>query len=104
MATKILIAVQSTDLDTIDIHDLFIAQNQLGVIVNGYADRKLDPPDWVSDKLADVTREIDFRLRAELQRRLKNAQSRRSALRTADEKRKDLDVEIAELEGRLGKL
>lgn len=58
----------------------------------------LETPEWIVEKLADVNTEIRMRVKSELQRRLRNAKARRAALKTADEKRRDLDQEIAELE------
>jgi hypothetical protein len=102
METRILIAVQSTDMEDINsVEELLLAQNQLKIIDQGYQELKLNTPEWVLDKLSETGREIDMRVRGELARRLKNAKARRSALRTADEKRKDLDAEILELENKL---
>jgi hypothetical protein len=52
--------------------------------------------------LTEVNREINGRVKNELARRLKAAKARRSALKTPDEKRQELDSEIADLEGRVG--
>jgi hypothetical protein len=102
MKTQILVVLSGTDLEEVDsVEELILAQNQLKIIDQGYQDLKLSTPDWVLDKLGETGHEIDSRIRSELARRLKNAKSRRSALRSADEKRKDLDAEIAVLEGKL---
>jgi hypothetical protein len=99
---KILIVLERTDVEEIStVEELMLARNQLGVIDQSYQDMSLGTPEWVVDKLTAVGNEIDIRLRNELARRLKNAKARRSALRTADEKRKDLDAEIQELEKKL---
>lgn len=100
---RILIVLERTDVEEIStVEELFLAQNQLRVIDQGYQDLSLTTPDWVIDKLTQTTHEIDTRMRGELQRRLRAAEARRSALKTADEKRKDADAEIAELRAKLG--
>jgi hypothetical protein len=100
---RILIVLERTDVEEIGtVEELILGQNQLRVIDQGYQDLKLSTPEWVIDKLTQTTKEIDNRVQGELQRRLRAAKARRSALRTADEKRKDADAEIEELEARLG--
>ena len=85
-----------------NVEELILAKAQLKTMDDGYQDLKLETPEWILDKLAETSREINNRVQGELQRRLRNAKARRSALRTADEKRKDLDDEIAALESKLG--
>lgn len=63
-----------------------------------YATQKLDQPEWLSNSVNDLDREIAARVRDERARRLSEARARRSSLKTLDEKRSDLDREIAELE------
>jgi hypothetical protein len=87
--------------DVTTVEELILAQSQLKMIDEGYQELKLDTPDWVLDKMSETGREIDNRVRGELMRRLRNAEARRSALRTQTEKRKDADAEIADLKKRL---
>ena len=87
------------DLETVEI--LLLAKNQLKVIDNGYEELGLETPEWISEKQLEVTQEITFRVKAELQRRLKTSRARRAALATTDEKRERLDQEITELEKKL---
>jgi len=103
MKAQVLIVVEGTDLEEISsVEELLLAKNQLKVIDDGYQDLKLPTPEWVTDRLSDTDREITIRVQAELKRRLRTAKARRSALRTADEKRKDLEAEIADLEKMVG--
>ena len=99
---QVIINLKAIVIDTTDIENLMIVKNYLAVIDTEYQNLTLDTPEWVTDKLGEVAREINNRVTAELTLKLKQAKSRRSALKTADEKRKDLDVEIAALEGKLG--
>ena len=59
-------------------------------------------PEWLTDVMAKLTREIDARRRDELEKRLKEIKAQRSTLRTAEEKRAALDDEQAALERQLG--
>lgn len=102
MNAKILIVIQNTDIETIGtVEELLLAKAQLRTIDDGYQELKLETPEWVTDKLTEVDHEVTMRVRGELMRRLRAAKARRSALRTADEKRVDLDAEIRELEGKI---
>jgi hypothetical protein len=83
------------------IEDLILAQAQLRTMDIGFQELQLETPEWITAKLSEVGHEINMRIKGELLRRLRQAKARRSALRTADEKRGDLDREIAELEARV---
>ncbi len=99
---RIMIIESTTSVEEVGtVEALMLARYQLQVIDKGYQELGLETPEWVSDKMLDVEREITFRVKSELQRRLKTSKARRSALATADEKRSSLDTEIAELEKRL---
>lgn len=99
--SKILVVLEGTIVENVKLEELMIAKAQLQVIDAGYQELKIDTPDWVSEKLEEVSHEINARVRAELLRRLKAAKARRSSLLTADEKRRMLDDEIAELEAKV---
>lgn len=102
MARQVLILVKETEAEEIgSVEELFLAQAQLRTIDSGYQDLSLDTPEWIIDKLGEIDREINLRVKSDLAHRLKIAKARRASLRTADEKRKDLDAEIAALESKL---
>ena len=99
---KVIVALINSKPDELErVEELILMRSELQVIDVGYQELKLPTPEWVIDKLTAVNREIALRVQGELERRLKAAKARRAALRTADEKRRDLDSEIAELEGML---
>jgi hypothetical protein len=99
---KLLVISQNTDVTQFgSVAKLLLVQNQLKVIDAGFQELKLATPDWVTDTMSEVSHEITTRSKGELLRMLKAAKARRSALRTADEKRNDLDADIAELEAKL---
>lgn len=102
MATRVMIVVEGTDLEQIDtVADLLLIKSQLRVVDDGFQELKVETPEWITDKLAEVNSEVNTRLKGELLRRLRAAKARRSALRTDTEKREELDQQIAELEGRV---
>ena len=98
---QVIINLKAIVIDTTDVENLMIVKNYLMVIDKEYQNLSLDTPEWVTDKLGEVSREIDSRVKAELTLMLKQAKSRRAALKTADEKRNDLDAQIKTLEGKL---
>jgi len=99
---RTLIMIKESNAESLNVEELILAKSQLKTIDDAFQEMKLDTPEWVVDKLSEVGLEINVRVRSELQRRLKTAKARRSALRTADERRKELDAEIAELESKVG--
>lgn len=99
---RTIVMMESTPVDNIGtVEELFLAQSQLKTVDGGYQEMQLETPEWVVDKLSEVTHEITMRVKGELQRRLRAAKARRAALRTPDEKRGQLDSEIAALESQL---
>jgi hypothetical protein len=97
----IRIDLKVTAVDTLDIESLLLAKNQLKIIDDGYQELKVETPEWILDRLSEISTEVSLRVRAERMKRLRTAKARRSALRTADEKRTALDAEIKELEAEL---
>lgn len=89
------------DQENVLVEDLMLASSQLQIIDSNYQEKKLPTPEWVTDKLGEVAKEITNRLRASLQLRLKQAKARRAALSTREEQRSAADREIAALEGLL---
>lgn len=99
---RTLLIVENTMVDGFgSLEDLFVAEDQLETVKVKYEAYRTEAPEWVNSQLNAVRIEIKTRIAGQLQMRLRNAKVRRSALRTADEKRKDLDIEIEDLEKRL---
>lgn len=99
---QILIVLENTDVSNINsVEELILARSQLQVIDAGFQDLKLDTPEWVVDRLSEIDQEINIRTRNELLKRLRAAKARRSALLSKDERRQNLEAEIADLEGKL---
>ena len=90
-----------SEIETNKVDDLIIAKVALRNLDAGYQDAGIETPEWVIDGINDLEREITNRNRAQLTKDLKKAKARRYALASADEKRKTLDSQIAELEKKL---
>jgi len=102
MATRVMIVYENTAIDHIaSVEELILAREQLRTIDNGFQDLKLNTPEWVLNKLSEIDTEINVRVKGALQQRLRMAEARRSALRTRDEKRAELDAEIKDIKERL---
>jgi hypothetical protein len=98
MALKIMVDFQT---DGATMEDLYLAKGVLKLIDQGYQEDGVETPEWVIDKINAINGETSMRNRAEIQRRLKAAKARRSAMATLDEKRKAADDEIAALEAKI---
>jgi len=93
----------SLDVEDVEVvEDLFIVQRDLNTMDAGFQGLGLETPEWISEKQLAVGAEITSRVRAELQRKLKTYEARRSNLATAEEKRGVLDSQIADLKKKLG--
>ncbi len=97
----IIVNIDTVVEDCAQVEDLMILDHQLKVLDESYQGLGLETPEWIVDKLAETGREVNLRVRSELQRRLKTAQARRAALATVSEKRDILDAQIKDIEGRL---
>lgn len=60
----------------------------------------IETPEWLDDKIRSLERELTLRTADVLEKRLREAKARRDSLKTAEEKRKELDAEIAALTDR----
>lgn len=101
--SRILVIIQNMDVEQVaTVEELIVGKAQLETVDGGYQALGIETPEWVIDKLGETDREINSRVRGELQRRLRAAKARRAALRTREEQRSGLDSEIAELEKKLG--
>ena len=93
-------ALKNFDLpaDRLDVADLIGLSAFARIATDEYAKHGLTVPEWVTDKQNLVAREISTRSADAKAARLKDLKARRAALKTAEEKRVDLDAEIAKLE------
>lgn len=88
--------VHDNDVDT-----LIAVDSQLKALAGNYAERKLEIPDWIGEKLTEIDVEIKALVRAERLAKVKKMKSQRAALMTNEERRSKLDAAIAEEEALL---
>lgn len=102
MNERYLKQILSNDAE-ISLADLILAQKSLRDLAAGYGEAGVDVPAWVTNKESLVTDEITRMVRADLLRKLENAESQLDALRTPTEKRAALAQEIEQIKGKLNK-
>jgi hypothetical protein len=66
-----------------------------------YGDLELEQPEWLAEAKAALDKEIHGRNRDNLERELKETESRLEALKSADEKRMDLKAKAERLKSKL---
>lgn len=70
----------------------------LKLFAQNYEDLTLTAPEWVSDKIELVETEIKNRVKTERETALRKLRARKASLMSRDEKRAEIDKQIAELE------
>ena len=94
--------LRNFNLDRIDLDEmvaLFAFGENLKVV---YGNLLLEVPEWVTDNVATLQKEIHSRRRDSLEKELKKAQASLESLKTADEKRQDIRAKIERLQTALG--
>lgn len=87
------------NLERIDQVDEMIALAAFGRSIEAeYAQLQSEAPDWLTEGLKSLRREIRIRLQDTIAKRLSEAKSRLASLATPEEKRSKLTEEIAKLE------
>lgn len=72
-------------------------------MVSTFGSFSIPAPEWLTDNITALEREVRSRHQDMLENRLREIRSRRETLRTAEEKRAAIDREEAELLAALGK-
>jgi hypothetical protein len=94
--------VQSQPNGISSIDDLVIFEGQLKQVAEAYNDRNLEHPDWLIQKTSETKQVLANLLTGRKQRQLRELKLRLDSLKTPDEKRKAVEVEIGRLEKELG--
>ena len=93
--------LRNLDVDGADL-DEAVALLTVGRLVKvTFTENKMEPPEWMIEKLDYLEKHIKAKRIDNITRALKEAQARRAALATAEEKRSKEDAKIAELEAAL---
>lgn len=93
--------LKTLDLDRIDIEDAVAAQTFGKALMENFKANKLPVPEWLQEKMPMLDRAIAESRRDLLTRERKHLQGQRDGLRSADERRKDLDSRLAEIDASL---
>lgn len=93
-----------TDPESTELEVLILGAANLETIQAAYEDLPLVVPDWIPEIKDQIKAEIAHRSRAMLKLALRQAKVARADARSAEERRKDLDVKIADLESKLSNL
>lgn len=80
---------------------LFVIQVKQVKDAYGQNFRSCPEPEWLGPKLREAEAELTVRVRAEKERKLRHLKIQREGLLPREEKRKNVDVEISQLEQEL---
>lgn len=94
--------LKSFDADRVDMDEMITLSAAARIVVAEYESNKVPVPEWLVDGRTSLTRAIDSRRKDSVAKSLKEKKARREALRSSEEKKADLDKDIAALEAELG--
>jgi len=77
---------------------LLIARRDLTDLIKAMEDEGLDLPPWMTDKLAEMKREIGYRKEDRISKRIKEIKEKLDELKDASERRQELEESLAKLE------
>lgn len=90
-------ALKNLNIERIDVDEMVALHAFGGGLQRAYEAHQLPVPEWLPENLRVLSKEIASHRRDSVERALKLANSRLDALKTADEKRRDLQAEIERL-------
>lgn len=90
--------LRNLNLDRIDIEDAIAGLAFGKTVAAEFGAQKLPVPEWLQEKNEALAREINIRRRDQLAATKKELLRERDKLRTADEKRADLDRRLSEID------
>lgn len=100
--TQMLPMFKALPIDRMDLDEMVTLRVFGDGLLKGYADHDLVAPGWVEDNIRELTREIGFRRRDNLEKARKSVEARIEALKPAPEKRNDLSKELDRINTALG--
>ena|SRR6185436_3617338 len=90
--------LKNLNLDRLDLEEA-VSLSAFGVIVQQrYLALALEAPEWLSVNLKTLDREIESRVSDDLTKQLREKRARLESLKPADQKRRELALEIKRLE------
>ncbi len=100
--TDMLKELRGLDVERTDLDEM-VALSTFGRAMNAEYDRLAIPiPEWLEDRLTELDRETRLRRTDALEKKLKELKARKETLKTAEQKRTDVDSEMLKIEKALG--
>jgi hypothetical protein len=101
--TDMLKELRGLDIERTDLDEM-VALSAFGRDMKAEYERLIIPiPEWLEDRLVELDRETRLRRTDALEKKLKELRARKETLKTAEQKRQDVDTEMAKIEAALGK-
>jgi hypothetical protein len=93
--------IKIPNLESLDLDELIDLRTRLRSIDQGYSEEKADTPEYIVDALSQTNSRIKNQTKAEIERKRKIAVAKRANLATRDERKSQLDAEIAAYDEKL---
>lgn len=95
---SLLSGLKDLDKDRLDLEELVTFSNLARTLRIEYEALGVEVPEWLDNRTRELRREVKTRQADAIEKRIREAKSRLSALATPDEKRAALKAEIDRLE------
>jgi hypothetical protein len=99
---KMLKELRGLDVERTDLDEM-VALSTFGLSMKVEYERLTIPvPEWLETRLGELDRTIRSQRREALEKKVKELEARKDALKTAEQKRQDVDAELAKVKAALG--
>lgn len=96
--TKMMEQIRNLNLDRIDLDDAVGMLAFANVVSATYAEMKMEPPAWFTDKRGSLSGYVEQRRKENLTKAAKEIKAELNKLKTAEEKRSELNARLKEIE------
>jgi hypothetical protein len=93
--------IKNFNADAVNLDDAVATLAVGKAIIAEWSAQGIPAPDWLSEKVGEIGREVKARHRDFLERALREAMARKAALKTREQKAADADGEIERLKALL---
>jgi hypothetical protein len=94
---EILEKLRNPNIDRLDLEEAVFLFSFGNMVLTSYKEQDLEAPTWLEDSIGALKTEIKDRRRDNVLAALKENEAKYAALKTAEEKRKDIAAEIERL-------
>jgi hypothetical protein len=94
----LLVTIRNFSVDSSDLDDAVAMLATAKVVAAEYGAQSVPAPEWLTEKIGELSGEVKSRRRDYLERALKAQKLKLDAYKTREQKREDAAVEIARLE------